>query len=45
MRGQFFGDLLMVLVLPLVVLAVGTLLAVVLAQSWGLHLFLPAAGY
>jgi hypothetical protein len=38
MRGQFFGDLLIVFVLPLVMLVLGAfVLAVVLAQGWGLH--------
>jgi hypothetical protein len=38
MRRQFFGDLLIVFVLPLVMLVLGAfLLAVVMAQSWGLH--------
>ncbi|MER7080435.1 hypothetical protein SAMN02982929_06184 [Saccharopolyspora kobensis] len=45
MRGQFFGDLLMVLITPLVGVLIAALLAVVLSQSWGLHYLLPGAGY
>ncbi|MGP4015362.1 hypothetical protein [Saccharopolyspora sp. 5N708] len=38
MRGRFLGDLLVVLILPLVVMILGAfVLAVVLAQGWGLH--------
>ncbi|GAA4620600.1 hypothetical protein [Saccharopolyspora hordei] len=45
MRGRFFGDLLMVLVVPLVCMLVGAfVLAVVLAQSWGLGFLLPTGG-
>ncbi|MBB5154805.1 hypothetical protein [Saccharopolyspora phatthalungensis] len=38
MRERIFGDLLIVFVLPLVLMIVGAfVLAVVLAQGWGLH--------
>lgn len=46
MRGQFFGDLLMVLIIPLAgMLLAAFVLAVVLAQGWGLSYILPGAGY
>ncbi|RKT85123.1 hypothetical protein SAMN05421805_108131 [Saccharopolyspora antimicrobica] len=44
MRGQFFGDLLMVLIIPLLGMLVAGLLAVVLAQG-GLQNLLPGAGH
>ncbi|GAA0524978.1 hypothetical protein GCM10011581_15120 [Saccharopolyspora subtropica] len=38
MRGRFLGDLMMVLVVPLVLMVLSAfVLAVVLAQGWGLH--------
>ncbi|MEV0085691.1 hypothetical protein [Saccharopolyspora sp. NPDC050642] len=41
MRGQLFGDLLIVLVVPLVLMVLGAFVfAVVLAQGWGLPLIL-----
>ncbi|MER5389873.1 hypothetical protein [Saccharopolyspora sp. NPDC002686] len=45
MRGQIFGDVLMVLVLPLVIMVVGGFLAILLAHNGNLGVFLPAAGY
>ncbi|MER7014371.1 hypothetical protein ABT324_23345 [Saccharopolyspora sp. NPDC000359] len=45
MRGRFLGDLLMVLILPLVGMLFAAFLAVLLAQGGDLHNFLPAGGY
>lgn len=45
MRGRVFGDLLIVLVVPVVLMALGAfVLAVVLAQGWGLHLIFEGGG-
>ncbi|WP_433870265.1 hypothetical protein [Saccharopolyspora sp. CA-218241] len=40
MRSRIGGDLLMVLVLPLVGLALGGVMAIVISQAWGLPLYL-----
>ncbi|MBF6507846.1 hypothetical protein ABT337_31345 [Saccharopolyspora hirsuta] len=45
MRGQFFGDLLMVLIIPLVCMLVAAFLAVLLAHGGNLQQFLPSSGY
>ncbi|MEV0705432.1 hypothetical protein AB0I53_47020 [Saccharopolyspora sp. NPDC050389] len=45
MRGRLFGDLLIVLVVPAVLMILGAFVfAVVLAQGWGLPLILEGGG-